>query len=445
MEAGEETQDLKRTTQNAIQALYRRDAGHEWDRIERHRTEFAVSLRAMEEHLPAPPAAILDCGGGPGRYAITLAQRGYEVTLFDLSPELLEMAQEKAAQAGVTLSGFEQGTATDLSRFADGQFDAVLLMGPLYHLLDETDRQQALAEAARVAKPGGPVFAAFIARYACYIDTATKYPQDAVDHPEIYELIEETGLLPPRADGRVAFVAYFAHPNEVVPLCRSTGLDVVTVLGVEGVVSLRDEAVNALTGDAWERWVDINYRIAHDPCAHGGVEHLLAVCRRPKWRALLRDLGQDLQAHGVDYRLVGGAALALRGLDVEVADLDLEMPKVEAYAFGERLAESVVLPVAWRETETTRSHYGRFEIDGVPVDVIAELERKIGGRWVPTFGATHETVDLGGVAISVLSLEEETLAYLRRGRLGRVSLALPHCNKDRFLTLLRQAQAKGWF
>jgi S-adenosylmethionine-dependent methyltransferase len=445
MENGESTLGPKRTRQEAIQALYRRDAGHEWDRLERHRTEFAVSLRALDAHLPEPPATILDCGGGPGRYAITLAQRGYDVMLFDLSPKLLEMAQEKVAQAGVRLSGFEQGTATDLSRYADGQFDAVLLMGPLYHLLEEADRQQALTEAARVVRPGGPIFAAFIARYACHIGYATQYPQDAIDHWGIYELIEETGLLPPRADGRVAFVAHFAHPNEVRPLCETAGLDVVTVLGVEGVVSLRDEKVNALTGDSWECWVDINYRIAHDPCIHGGVEHLLAVCRRPKWRAVLRNLTQELQAHGVNYRLVGGAALALRGLDVELNDLDLEMPKAEAYAFGERFAESVVLPVAWRETETLRSHYGRFEIDGVSMDVMAELERKIDGHWVPTFGATHETVDLAGVAISVLSLEEETLAYLRRGRLDRVALALPHCDKDRFLTLLREAQAKGWF
>ena len=445
MGAGEETRDLRRTTQDAVQALYQSDPDREWERMERHRTEFAVSLRALEEHLPGPPATILDCGGGPGRYAITLAQRGYGVTLFDLSPELLAVARDKATGADLTLAGFEQGTATDLSRFADGQFDAVLLMGPLYHLLDEADRQRALAEAARVVKPGGPVFAAFIARYAGHIEGVRYDPQEAVDHPEIYELIEETGLLPPRADGRIAFVAYFAHPNEVQPLCKRAGLDVLTVLGVEGVASAREESINTLTGDAWKRWVDINYRIAHDPCTHGGVEHLLAVCRRPKWRAVLSNLAQDLQAHGVDYHLVGGAALALRGLDVELNDLDLEMPKAATYAFEERFAESVVVPVAWRETETLRSHFGRFEIDGIPVDVMAELERKIDGRWVPTFGATHETVDLDDVAVSVLSLEEETLAYLRCGRLDRVALALPHCDRDRFLTLLREAQAKGWF
>ncbi|MFN2109803.1 MAG: class I SAM-dependent methyltransferase, partial [Anaerolineae bacterium] len=110
--------------QRAVQNLYRSAPEREWQRMERHRTEFAVTLRALDAHLPPAPAHVLDCGGGPGRYAIALTQRGYEVTLFDLSPELLTMAQEKAAEAGVTLHGFEQGPAIDLSRFADDSFDA---------------------------------------------------------------------------------------------------------------------------------------------------------------------------------------------------------------------------------------------------------------------------------------------------------------------------------
>ncbi|MGA9347428.1 MAG: class I SAM-dependent methyltransferase, partial [Anaerolineae bacterium] len=133
-------------TSEAIRTLYDQQPEREWERLERHRTEFALTLRALAEHLPPPPARVLDCGGGPGRYAIELARRGYDVTLFDLSTECLRLAQEKAAQAGVTLAGYEQGTATDLSRFPDDAFDALLLMGPLYHLLEEKDRQQALAE-----------------------------------------------------------------------------------------------------------------------------------------------------------------------------------------------------------------------------------------------------------------------------------------------------------
>ena len=166
--------------QRVVQALYDGDPEREWLRRDRHRTEFAVTLRVLDAHLPLAPARVLDCGGGPGRYAIELARRGYAVTLFDLSPEELAMAREKADEAGVTLAGFEQGTAADLQRFADSTFDAVLLMGPLYHLLDEAERRQVLKEAYRVVKPGGPVFVAFITRYAGHRYAAAQGPHAAV-------------------------------------------------------------------------------------------------------------------------------------------------------------------------------------------------------------------------------------------------------------------------
>ncbi len=82
----------------AVEAFYDRDAEHEWERGDRHRTEFAVTLRALAEHLPPPPARILDCGGGPGRFSIELARQGYDVTLFDLSAGNLALARAKGGR-----------------------------------------------------------------------------------------------------------------------------------------------------------------------------------------------------------------------------------------------------------------------------------------------------------------------------------------------------------
>lgn len=355
------------------------------------------------------------------------------------------MAQEKAAEAGVTLCGFEQGTATDLTRFADDSFDAVLLMGPLYHLLNEAERKQALAEVYRVAKPGGPVFAAFIARYAGYIDAAARYPERAVEEAQDYRYAAQTGLVPPRSDGAVAFTAYFAHPTEVAPLCRSVGLDVDTVLGVEGLVSLREQLINALEGEAWEFWVDVNYQIAHDPVVHGGVEHLLAVCRKPRWRSALKRIVTALDAAGIDYRIVGGTALALHGLPVPVNDVDIEMAVEDVYRCQDLFVTHVVDPVAFREGDQARSHIRRFDFDGLRVEIMGDLHWRKGERWVPSFLTTYATVDLDGVPVSVLNLEEEALAYLRRGRLERLALCLPHCDPDFFRVLFQNAVANDMF
>ena len=116
-----------------VESYYDDSAEREWARLERHRTEFAVTMRALAEHLPAPPAAVLDVGGGPGRYAIALAAMGYSVTLLDLSSESLEFARGKAAEAGVELAGYLHVDARDLSAIPAESYDAVLLMGPLGH------------------------------------------------------------------------------------------------------------------------------------------------------------------------------------------------------------------------------------------------------------------------------------------------------------------------
>jgi ubiquinone/menaquinone biosynthesis C-methylase UbiE len=269
-------------TSQLIQRYYGREAEAEWLRLDRHRTELAVTLRALAEHLEPPPARLLDCGGGPGRYAIELARRGYDVTLFDLSPECLQMARTKATEAGAELEGFEQGSAVDLSRFSDGAFDGVLLLGPLYHLLEEGERRRALHEARRVLKPGGLLFAAFITRYAAIRYSAVYDPNWIVEDAGRVRQLLATGVLPGRRSGEPGFIAHYAHPTEVAPMVEGSGLEMITLLGVEGVVSMIEERVNELNGPAWDAWVDLNYEVASDPSILGCVGHLLTVARKPR-------------------------------------------------------------------------------------------------------------------------------------------------------------------
>jgi ubiquinone/menaquinone biosynthesis C-methylase UbiE len=262
-----------------VERFYDENPRREWERLERHRTEFAVTMRALGEYLPPPPAAVLDVGGGPGRYAIELARRGYEVVLFDLSRGCLDFVKEKAKEAGVELAGYEHGDAVDLSRFDDESFAAVLLMGPLYHLLGEGERRRAIREAWRVLNPGGLVFAAFITRYAPIRWAAKHEPGWILDRPERLEGLLASGVL--RESAEEGFIdAYFARPGEVVPLMESEGFETLDLVACEGVVSMIEEGINGLSGELWEAWVELNWRLGRDPSVHGAAEHLLYVGRK---------------------------------------------------------------------------------------------------------------------------------------------------------------------
>jgi ubiquinone/menaquinone biosynthesis C-methylase UbiE len=131
--------------------------------------EEARTRELIERFAPPPPATVLDIGGAAGAYALWLAAAGYSVHLIDAVPRLVAEAERRSGLAERPLMSCRVGDARALG-VAAGTADMVLLLGPLYHLTNSTDRAQAVREAVRVLKPGGWLFAAAISRYASAMD-----------------------------------------------------------------------------------------------------------------------------------------------------------------------------------------------------------------------------------------------------------------------------------
>ena len=195
----------------------------------KNRLEFVRTQELLRDRLPSAPARILDVGGGTGAHAAWLAGDGYEVELVDVLPEHVSAAQDLAAGIGNRFAA-SIGDARSL-KAGDASVDACLLLGPLYHLPDPSDRAVALAEAVRVTRRGGVVCASAISRYA--------WP--------LYALRDGVGLSAERAasieatlaSGRGAPVgnlpAAFSHrPSELAVELDDAGLVDVEVLGIEG-------------------------------------------------------------------------------------------------------------------------------------------------------------------------------------------------------------------
>jgi len=262
-----------------IERFYNTKVVYEWERLERHRTEFAVTMQAFKEYLPRPPAKILDVGGGPGRYAIALAKQGHRVTLFDLSKHCLEFARKKAEESGVELEGYIHGNAVDLGRFSAESYDSVLLMGPMYHLLSVSEREKALREAKRVLKRSGTLFASFITRYAVIRWAAKNEPIWISKHHQRVKDLLNTGVLK-ACEGNSFTDAYFADPSEIKPFMEKNGFETIDLIACEGVISMIEEKINELKDELWEAWVKLNYKLGKDSSVHGAAEHLLYVGRK---------------------------------------------------------------------------------------------------------------------------------------------------------------------
>jgi hypothetical protein len=253
---------------------------------------------------------------------------------------------------------------------------------------------------------------------------------------ETSQTILETGRIDAKHSDGAEFIAYLAHPNEIAPLIWQAGFEVQAVLGLEGLVSQNEEKINELEGLAWERWVEVNWQVASDHSLLGGQEHLLVVAQRPVWRMVLAAIAQKLEEQNISYTAVGGVSVAAQGAPIPVKDIDLELSEKDAIRFGEIFAEAELEPVTFKESQNYRSHFGRFQIDSLIVEVMGDLQRREKDGWKPSMTSTREQVLVEGVPVSVSWLEEETLAYLRRGRLDRAALCLPGCNPDRIRQLI---------
>ncbi len=137
--------------------------------------EFERTKELLMEYLPKPPAIIYDIGGGYGEYAWWLASKGYDVYLFDLAETNIRMSEELGLEyPSCSLRGSAVSDAREIAR-SDKSADAILLMGPLYHITEYNERIEAIKESYRLLKDDGVLFTASITPYATLLWATTVF------------------------------------------------------------------------------------------------------------------------------------------------------------------------------------------------------------------------------------------------------------------------------
>lgn len=246
--------------------------------------EFSRTLDILKRYLPPPPATIGDAGGGAGAYALPLARKGYAVHLLDPVPRHIEQVRQASSrQPDHPLASSKVGDARALD-WPDNSMDALLFMGPLYHLPEREDRLKALREASRVTRQGGRIFAAVISRFASLIDGIfRRFLEDPAFVPIVEKDLLDGQHRNPTGNPAYFTSTFFHHPDDIVAEVDEAGLTLEKLLAVE--------SLGGLISDFEELWQDTKRRkmllrftraIEDEPSLLGTSSHIIAIAKNGK-------------------------------------------------------------------------------------------------------------------------------------------------------------------
>ena len=282
----EERENKKITNEEQVkivQEFYNTAVDAEWGRIA-DKPEFLLTCRMLDRYIK-PGDTVLDIGGGPGRYSFYLSEKGCDVTLFDLSPGNIEHVDRHSAECGIPVRAIcgdarevDICLGSETSNRPPDTFDHVLLMGPLYHLLDENDRIKAINAALNLLKPGGIFYAAFINMSGGLVFGLREVPQAFAD-PD-----EERFLVPLAAGenygGRAFTQAFFINQYKILPFMSQFGLEKLHLFGQEGVLAPNVYTFMEQPPEIKEALLDISEKLYEREEYLSWAEHLMYIGRK---------------------------------------------------------------------------------------------------------------------------------------------------------------------
>lgn len=256
-------------------------------RLDEGRLELEVTKRTIDSCLSMLglyKANILVVGGGPGRYAITLAKQGHQVTLSDLSEKSLNIARRNAEKEAVQLNAIIHTNALGISQHAllkaaHGSFDIMLCLGPLYHLIAPAERASVIQNCILLAKSGGYILLAYVTIYAHLRDLASREPSRFAREWQFYSQYLHSGAY----TRNLATTSFHVQPADLSKEFAAfrEQVDVEKILSCEGFLgSGGAKGFAALDEAEMKWWVDVVMLSADRVETLNSADHLLVVLRK---------------------------------------------------------------------------------------------------------------------------------------------------------------------
>ena len=233
--------------------------------------EYLTTRRYLDPML-TKDCKIAEIGAGTGRYSVTLAKEGYDVTAVELVPHNLDILRSK-------LDGSEkimtcQGNALDLHMLSDNAYDITLLLGPMYHLYSDGEKITALKEAVRITKPGGHILVAYCMNEATVIQyvfgcNKLRATMDLHMLTDDWKCISE-----PKDLFEMVRTEDIERINAAVPVERDK------LVATDGASRYIREYLEDMDDETFEKWLSYHFATCERQDLIGATNHSLDILRK---------------------------------------------------------------------------------------------------------------------------------------------------------------------
>lgn len=236
-----------------------------------HQVEYITTLKYIDKYLKKGDR-VLEVGAGTGIYSLGLAKRGYQVDAVELVNDNLNILKSKITPA-MNINAI-QGNALDLSMYEDNTFDMTLVLGPLYHLFKEEERDKVIEEAIRVTKSGGIIYYAFILSDLTMInwgfEKGNLVPNMGVMITDDYKVIN-----------REEYIFYLTYMSEIKKLMQEHDKqEVITYVATDGVGRVMSDKINEMSDEEYKHYINYHLSICEREDLIGYSGHVLAITKK---------------------------------------------------------------------------------------------------------------------------------------------------------------------
>ncbi len=262
-----------------VREYYNNHVSEEDQRLDAHPFEIPVMMHFINRYLD-PGDAILDVACGTGRIANILLEKGFRMGLNDISDDNVALVRNRMGDH----PGLQFVTRSDAleegEMWQDRAWDAILILGPLYHMISKENRLLILQRAKAHVKPGGFIFSAFMTRTGALVYGLKKNPSGIL-HEDGVRKLWNTGTDDRFVEATEWFTnAYFSHPEEVAPLIKEAGLKPLHLAGAEGVFGDRFELYHRMDKRLKQSWMEFIIENCEDRHMIHNAKHLLSVAQK---------------------------------------------------------------------------------------------------------------------------------------------------------------------